>query len=233
MTHICAHRGWKDENTLENTLSAFSNAFSGGCDAVELDVHQCADGKWLIHHNRTYLNQRNVIANMTSRRINHIANELNREVTYLDEVIEQFRGKHINIECKPKSQQTGYELTKYLEEKDFLTYCNISSFSIPVLVGSRKASPDIRLSLLGLILREKNWKAVNKALGLYSINPSYYLLSKKLIMKAHSNNVEVHVWTVNKSYLLRRLMRQGVNSIITDQPKLALNLRDMISREKV
>ena len=35
----------------ENTLAAFENALSLGCDSAELDVHLTKDGKLVVHHN--------------------------------------------------------------------------------------------------------------------------------------------------------------------------------------
>lgn len=53
---------------------------------------------------------------------------------------------------------------------------------------------------------------------LLSVN--YKLVDKEFVDKAHANNKEVHVWTVNEPEEMNRLIGLGVDSIITNHPDI-------------
>ena len=51
------------------------------------------------------------------------------------------------------------------------------------------------------------------------------VLSPRLVMEAHAHNVAVHVWTVDETEDMRRLLDWGVDGIVTDRPdRLAVEL---------
>ena len=50
------------------------------------------------------------------------------------------------------------------------------------------------------------------------------VLSPRLIAMAHELGIEVHVWTVNESDDMRRLLDAGVDGIVTDRADVALQV---------
>jgi glycerophosphoryl diester phosphodiesterase len=55
-------------------------------------------------------------------------------------------------------------------------------------------------------------------------------LSDDLIRSAHRNGQEVHVWTVNEESQMDRLIKRGVDNIITDDPDRLIRMRDEWAR---
>jgi len=51
-----------------------------------------------------------------------------------------------------------------------------------------------------------------------------HILTPKFIRNAHRRNVQVHAWTINDAYTMRRLLEIGVDGIITDYPILLLEV---------
>ena len=51
-------------------------------------------------------------------------------------------------------------------------------------------------------------------------------LSDGVLRAAHRRGQEVHVWTVNDAPQMSRLMKRGVDNVITDDPDLAIRVRD-------
>ena len=49
---------------------------------------------------------------------------------------------------------------------------------------------------------------------------NYHLLTEEFIEKAHKKNIKIHVWTVNKREDMARLIKMGVDGIITDYPDI-------------
>jgi glycerophosphoryl diester phosphodiesterase len=54
------------------------------------------------------------------------------------------------------------------------------------------------------------------------------VVDEKLVVAAHAAGVQVHVWTVNSSEEMARLLDMGVDGLITDRPDLLKDL--MIGR---
>jgi glycerophosphoryl diester phosphodiesterase len=44
------------------------------------------------------------------------------------------------------------------------------------------------------------------------------LVTRELIESAHAQQIQVHVWTINESVEMNRLLDLGVDGIITDYP---------------
>jgi glycerophosphoryl diester phosphodiesterase len=57
------------------------------------------------------------------------------------------------------------------------------------------------------------------------------VVSADFIVDAHVNNFAVHVWTVNEAHDMRRLLRWGVDGIMTDRPTLLGRVLDKYERK--
>jgi hypothetical protein len=58
------------------------------------------------------------------------------------------------------------------------------------------------------------------------------VVSPDLIADAHANKLAVHVWTVNEADDMRRLLRWGVDGIMTDRPTLLERVLANFERKK-
>jgi len=63
---------------------------------------------------------------------------------------------------------------------------------------------------------ESNLARLDFVPAIYS--PYYLLVNKSLVRKCHSRNMKLVPWTVNDVKSMRRLIRLGVDGIITDYP---------------
>ena len=50
------------------------------------------------------------------------------------------------------------------------------------------------------------------------------VVSKEFVESAHRRNLKVHVWTINETADMQRLLEMGVDGIMTDYPDRLLNL---------
>ncbi len=222
MTSIISHRGVHKnfDDITENTIPAFKNAVDLGIKNIELDVHLTKDDQWLIHHNFNLKDGTSIAENNLDELL-IIADNLNFRLDTLESVLKSFPELNINVECKPKSYDAGYKLANFLDDSKRLHNTNISAFSSQALRGARKANSDIRLSQLDLAFLLINWKKLNEEINLYSINPFFVFTRKNLVTKAHKNDIEVHIWTVNKEKVMLKMKKRGVDGIITDFPDIA------------
>ncbi len=52
----------------------------------------------------------------------------------------------------------------------------------------------------------------------YSINPYHQLLSGEYVDEAHSIGIKVYPWTPNKASEIKRVIKLGVDGVISDYP---------------
>lgn len=101
---------------------------------------------------------------------------------------------------------------------------NLQSFDFRILKELHKTYPLITLSAL---VSEGDFETHLTDLGfvpkIYS--PNFTLVDSILIAKAHKKGIKVIPWTVNTVTDMERLLKLGVDGLITDYPDRALNLR--------
>ena len=94
----------------------------------------------------------------------------------------------------------------------------IQSFDFRTLVEARKMAPEIRLSALyeqgskGFVMLSK--EAANAEI----VSPEYHLVTLEKVMAAHAKGLQVVPWTANTVADWDRLIRAGVDAIISDDP---------------
>ncbi len=96
--------------------------------------------------------------------------------------------------------------------------CTVQSFDIRALQSLHRQAPELQLAFLveNTLGLDRNLARLGFTPQIYS--PYYLLLSKKVIRACHQKNMKVIPWTVNDVKSMRRLIRIGVDGIITDYP---------------
>ena len=59
-----------------------------------------------------------------------------------------------------------------------------------------------------------------------ALHPYWKDVTSQQVQRVHRLNRRVHVWTVNTAEEMRRLFRWGVDGIFTDDPQLAVQVRN-------
>lgn len=96
----------------------------------------------------------------------------------------------------------------------------VQSFDVRALQALHRQAPDFQLAFLieNANSFESNMARLDFAPPIYS--PYYLLVDKALVRKCHSKKIKLVPWTVNDVKSMRRLIRLGVDGIITDYPNL-------------
>ena len=233
LVQVTAHRG-HSLAAPENTLSAVRKAIESGADYAEVDVQQTADGVIVLLHDRDL---KRVAGD--SRRLEDLPyNEVQKLdvgswfdrafkdecVPTLAEVIKLARGRiKLNIELKffGPDRRLARAVARLVREQRFESECLVTSFDYDALQEAKRENPRLRTGII-----------VGKALGDVSRLEVEVLsvwadaLSDKMLRAAHRRGMEVHVWTVNDARRMARLIKRGVDNVITDDPDLAIRVRD-------
>ncbi len=234
---VTAHRGHALA-APENTLSAFRKAIASGADYAEMDVQQTADGVVVLLHDRDLKRVAGV-----SRRLDELTYDEVREldvgswfapafsgerVPTLAEAIDLCRGRiRLNIEMKffgPDRRLVG-AVARILREQDFESDCLVTSFDYEALVEVRRHNPRLRA---GLTVAHALGDVGRLEVDALSVRADF--LSDELLREARRRGREVHVWTVNDAGQMMRLIKRGVDNVITSDPDLAIRARDEWAR---
>lgn len=228
MTLVIAHRG-ASAYAPENTLLAFELALRQGADMLELDVQRSADGVLVVFHDETTerwdgRRRRAVDCTLDELQALDIGGA---RVPTLAEVctLARERGARLNVELKGLG--IGADVARVLRDERIEDQVLISSFAPEALADIAAASPLLpRAYLMGThtlrpdIRFRENWPfgalRRNRAVAWH---PAYQIpLLARIIPRVRRAGYAVHVWTVNDTAVMRRMIAAGADGIITDTP---------------
>ncbi|MEN4011020.1 MAG: glycerophosphodiester phosphodiesterase family protein [Chloroflexota bacterium] len=238
---IFAHRG-ASAHAPENTLSAFRLAVQHQADAIELDAKLSADGEVMVIHDQTVDRTTNASGKVSSFNAvelqgldagSHFSAQFKGEpVPTLEQVLAEFGNQvFINIEltnyASPRDalpEKAAALVKKFHLEARVL----FSSFHPNNLRRVARVLPQCPLAILalpgvtGMLMR--SWLGLR--IARHVLHPHLRDASPALITREHKRRRRVHVWTVNDPQDMRRLFRDGVDGIFTDDPLLAHQIRN-------
>ncbi|SIN76058.1 glycerophosphoryl diester phosphodiesterase [Agromyces cerinus subsp. cerinus] len=234
---MLAHRGLALD-APENTLLAFAKAVAIGAEYVETDVHVSADGVAVVAHDPTLerVADRAVeVSQLTMAELRRIDLGHGQGFCTLEEALDAFPQTRFNIDVKIEGavEATVASVSKVRAGSRVL----LTSFSesrrrrlaalVPDAATSAGGAGVIRTRLASLT---GSTRAVTRALrGARALQvPEKIgplpLVTPRFVAAAHRANAEVHVWTINDSADMARLLDLGVDGLVTDRADLALPL---------
>lgn len=229
-TQVIAHRG-ASADAPENTMNAFRRAHMEGAAMIEFDVRPTADGHIVVFHDETtrrFNGQPQLAGALTLHEMRQLPVG-GDGVPTLDEVCAwaATTDLHLNIEIKAAGIEAAvaeivaaHQLRERVIISSFLPgvlrALTIAAPDLPrgVLMGSHTLAPHVRLREAWPLpaLRKFNARAWH---------PTWQLpLLDQIIPRVQRAGYAVNVWTVDDPQQMQRLLRLGVNGIITNRPAL-------------
>jgi glycerophosphoryl diester phosphodiesterase len=230
-----AHRGASHE-APENTLAAFLLAAELGADGIELDVQLSKDGELVVIHGFTLESTTDGQGPVQDKTLAELK-ELDAgtwfdpvfaglRIPTLQEVIETVGHRLLlNIELKTnglRNDGLAAATVHILEDNHLLNRVVVSSFNPIVLQRVRRLNPWIGLGLLyapdvPIILRRPWFRHLLRPEALH---PHYSMVDDRYVAWARKRGYRINTWTVDDPGQMWQLMRQGVDTIITNRPDL-------------
>ena len=227
MTYIYAHRGLHQVER-ENTLESFEAAASLGVDGVELDVQRTLDGYLVVNHDPVVTGRE--IASTPRARLPGYIPTLEESMIALADV-------RVNIELKVRARGSGRpdppgvlarQVLDAVDEGGWTDKVLISSFSFDECLSSLMHDDHVRVgwAVEGTDLRDALARAHSN--GLHAVHPYFTALSEPAMALAGELGLDVNVWTVNEAPDIERAIGLGAGIVITDEPELAMQIRDRL-----
>lgn len=215
MKHILniAHRGFT-RNFPDNTLEAFTAAIRIPVDGIECDVHETADNRFVIFHDRE----------IDDRDINQIPLEEMSEVKLdgkyriptLEQTLELCHGKTLlNIEIKRVSS-----LDRFLEQvrgklqPDEVIF---SSFNRDIVIELARLAPEIRRGILSAFEIKEPVELARSASSEMVI-ARFPFVNAELIRQVRDASLMVFVWGCVNMAEVRSALTMDIDGVITDFP---------------
>ncbi len=260
-TLVFAHRGGGGLFP-ENTLEAFKYSANLGVDVLELDIHSTSDGKIVVMHDAevdrttdgsgrvsemTFENLRKLDAGFqfsSDGGKNFPFRGKGITVPTLDEVFDAFPEMTFNIEPKQQTPSIIKPLCSSLRERKMTGKVIVGSFRQEVIDEFRAECPEVATSASPAEVSQflamyktglgESYTPPMQALQIPENIGYLNIVSKDFVETAHKLNLKVHVWTINETDDMQRLLDTGVDGIMTDYPDRLLKLLDrtIIIKEK-
>ncbi|MDA8355101.1 MAG: glycerophosphodiester phosphodiesterase [Actinomycetota bacterium] len=151
-------------------------------------------------------------------------------IATLREVLERFPGVVLNLDIKQTAPAvTPYEetLARLLAEYERRDDVIVASFLDPATEAFAKLAPGVPVSA-GTLATASFWTAVHDRTPLPALDVVAFqvperqgdlvVVDEAFVQAAHGAGIAVHVWTVNDTETMARLVDVGVDGIISDLP---------------
>ncbi|WP_160149056.1 glycerophosphodiester phosphodiesterase family protein [Arcanobacterium ihumii] len=242
---VIAHRGGGNE-APENSLAAFANMDSKHFRFIETDSHATSDGVVILIHDpdlRRTTDSRGRISKFTWEEILKVADESGNHPVRLDDALNGFPNLIFNVDAK--SQHVVRHLIKTIKRCDAIDQISLSSFNETRLKYLRRKLPGVHTSLgkgaiavlvIAAMLPPKMGRKLARtvpgvrhgveAIQVPLLHGGIPVLTPRLIELCHERGQAVHAWTINDPDVMRTLIEQGIDALITDEPTLAQKVID-------
>ncbi|MEC9065143.1 MAG: glycerophosphodiester phosphodiesterase [Bacteroidota bacterium] len=223
---IIGHRGAMG-HIAENTIPSIKKAMELGVDGIEIDVFKCKTGELVVFHDEKLERLTNSSGLIESLDLDSIKNIIvldKYRIPTLEEVLELIDGQvKLNIELKGygTASPTNNLINQYINngrwtEDEFI----ISSFKWGELEKIRELNTTIPIA----VLVNSNVNPIDalpfaKKVKAIAVNPYFKDLNQENIQEIHSNGFKVFPYTVNELDDIERMVKLGVDAIITDYPE--------------
>lgn len=250
LPRVVAHRG-DSANFPENTLAAFKSAAELGIDVIETDVHLTKDKHLVIWHDPTLERNTNGKGTLESHTLAELK-ELDAGYTFtkdngqtfpfrgkgvklctLDEALKACPNERFNIDLKSKEKEIVDVFIDVIRSNKAESRVCGASFHLSNLRKLREKAPDILTSITTLeVIPKVIFKSLYsdkpfKEKVVFQVPTEQYgikVITKDFITKMHNKGAIIMVWTINDEEEMKRLFSLGVDTIMTDNPRLLIKV---------
>lgn len=227
-TLVLGHRGAAGLEP-ENTLASFKKALDIGVNFIEFDVRACKDELVVIHDksiDRT-TNGKGLIKDFTFEELKKFDAGKGQRIPSLKEVLEFLKNKKVEVFIEIKEPNTLKRVIKEVEKAGLEKRTTIVSFYYFVVKKVKALNKSLKS---GWILAGNPRSIVKlKEDKIDFLIQQFSYTNKEIVEECHKNKIKIVVWTVNNKKDIEKMLKLGVDVIVSNYPDKVLNL---ISRNR-
>lgn len=247
MAHQCGDNVWPGD-----TMYACQRAVAMGADVLDLDFQMTADNVAVLIHDETLERTSNGTGRIDAHTIAELKQldaaynwspdggqtfpYRGQGITFttVAEIFEAFPDKHLNIEIKTETAEAGEAFCDLIRQYGMEAKVMVASFADVQMQAFRRACPEVATAATQ---NEMITFFAMQTVGLGSLySPPFQtvqvpeerfgikILTPGFIANAHERGLELHVWTINETADMQRILALGVDGINSDHPDRLLDV---------
>ena len=230
-----AHRGYVAKG-VENSIEALEGAAEVGADYVEFDIILTKDSKFIVMHDYNLKRLAGINKRVQDMNFDEIVGLPIKQGDYTSKIpsLEEFvtKAKELNmklvIELKPHGAEPSNYIDILINEVKRLKLENYKFMSLnPKVVEELETkAPNLETGYV-IPLQFGNFSKSN--VDFFVIEDFSY--RDRLVEQANTQNKKVFVWTINDSVLITKYLRSPANGIITDEPELIKEEKNILEND--
>ncbi len=227
-----AHRGYVAKG-VENSIEALEGAAEVGADYVEFDIILTKDNKFVVMHDYNLKRLAGLNKRVQDMNFDEVVGLTIKQGDYTSKIpsLEEFvnKAKELNmnlvIELKPHGAEPSNYIDILIDEVKRLKLENYKFMSLnsKVMEGLETKAPNLETGYV-IPLQFGNFHHSN--VDFFVIEDFSY--RDRLVEQARKENKQVFVWTINDSALITRYLQSPADGIITDEPELVKDEKDIL-----
>jgi glycerophosphoryl diester phosphodiesterase len=250
---IIGHRG-ASALAPENTLAAFRRAIEAGAEGLEFDVRLARDGVPVVIHDETLTRTGRMsafVSEMTSRQLagvdvgswfnaaagagitSEFCGETVPTLARTLEFLTDYRGRlFIELKCGPEDVEPLTDaVCSVLAVSPLLPQVIVKSFKLAVIPRVKMRIPAARTAalfapkMMNILRKEKYLVDIAEEFGADELSLHRSLATTKLMESSGKRGLPVNIWTADNPRWVKKGIRLGLNSIITNDPGRLLQRR--------
>lgn len=217
-----SHRGVDQENSVQNTIAALRKIHREKPNLVEMDVHETKDHQFIVFHDENlshlagYQQQPSQLTLKELTRLRLHENGHQAKMASFSAYLKTAAALHqrllVEIKTTPhdSADSTARFNAKY-GRRLLKNHDEVQSLDYRVVKKLRRLNP--RLTVF--YLQPYNFILPRTSANGYAME--YSTVNSTFVRRAHASGHPVYVWTVNDVHLMRRMISEQVDGIITDR----------------
>ena len=227
-----AHRGYVTKG-VENSIEALEGAAEVGADYVEFDIILTKDNKFVVMHDYNLKRLAGLNKRVQDMNFDEVVGLIIKQGDYTSKIpsLEEFvnKAKELNMKLVIELKPHGAEPSNYIDILiDEIKRLKLENYKF--------------MSLNPKVMEELETKAPNLETGyviplqfgnFHHSNVDFFVIEDfsyrdRLVEQARKENKQVFVWTINDSALITRYLQSPADGIITDEPELVKDEKDIL-----
>lgn len=216
-----SHRGVAEKNGVQNTIPALKKTHRLHPTYVEMDVHETKDHKFVVMHDENLKKLTGVNKTphqLTLKQLTKLTaheNGYHAKVASFDQYLNAAEKLHqkllVEVKTTPDdSKRMLKQFNRQYGERIIKDHDQVHSLDYRVVTGLKKLNPRLKV----LYIQPYNFSYPKSVADGYSME--YSTLNFEFTQQAHQQRDVVYSWTVNNSDVMKQMMYDHVNGIITD-----------------
>lgn len=217
----------------ENTLSSFKLALEQGAAGLEFDLRLTADNKVVVFHDdnlERMAGRPERIADLTLTELKKVSLREGERIITLREVLDEFPDTPLIVELKDEGEEVAAATAQVVIEEGAQDQVLFGCFDIRTIKILRRLLPEVptaaaekegmkfylfaSLGLAGFM----DWPFTGFVTPLYRGRVPVLTLFFRAAVKARG--MILLTWTINDKTEMQRLLKQGVDGILSDYPEI-------------